>query len=71
MWKRFLCAVLGHRRARPEGCHLEPLLTVHAPSGLQLRVDFCDRCGVVWGQVVEFGIGRVETVRVLSGKEQP
>ena len=67
MWKRLLCVVFGHRRARLEGC-LDPMLSITAPSGLELRVDFCDRCGAVWGQVVEIGIGKVEKVILLSKK---
>lgn len=66
MWKRFLCAVRGHRRARLEGCS-HPIITYSTTeSGLEMRVDYCGRCGVLFGHLKEIDIGEVERVDLLS-----
>lgn len=41
-------------------------------SGLALRVDFCPRCGVLWGQVVGDPLNYVlkEEFEVLSRKTE-
>jgi hypothetical protein len=70
MWKRFLCAVLGHRIVRLEGCN-NPLISFSTPeSGLEMRVDICYRCGVLFTNLRRVGFGEVEAVHLISQKEE-
>jgi hypothetical protein len=63
--KMLWCAIVGHRVARLEGSS-DPLLSISTPqSGLELRVDYCDRCGVLFGRVKRIDRGKVENIHLL------
>ena len=80
MFKLLWCFIVGHRRTRMRmrtgvPCPLiemrEPWLQVGEDSvpGLHLEIDYCSRCGLVWGEVTtprERGFPR--EIQTIGGK---
>jgi hypothetical protein len=64
--KSMWCAIVGHRPARLKGSNA-PLVSVATnESGLEIRIDYCLRCGCIVGSVRDLEIGVVERVEILE-----
>ncbi len=67
------CLIFGHKKARLLGIEDYPFMSQSSvESGLQIRFDFCPKCGLLWGKVEANPLNYVlkEEFEVLSAKNE-
>ena len=67
VFKLITCLLIGHKISRLIRGFTP--IEIQDNTSLSLRVDYCSRCGLVHGRIIDRDFGAIETIEVLT-KEQ-
>lgn len=62
-----ICSLIGHRRSRFEE-NPYPIIEIKAIN-LSIEIDFCSRCGYLWGKIVDPKAPIVKKIETISRLE--